>query len=43
MAMRQVSSRELAKPKTYFLGVDLGQAQDFTAITVLEREERDTG
>jgi hypothetical protein len=27
----------------YILGVDLGQAQDFTAITVLEREERDTG
>ncbi len=43
MTMRHVSSRELAKPKTYFLGVDLGQAQDFTAITVLEREERDTG
>ncbi len=27
----------------YILGVDLGKAQDFTAITVLEREQRDTG
>jgi hypothetical protein len=43
MTLRYVSSRELAKPKTYFLGVDLGQANDFTALCVLEREERDTG
>ena len=43
MTLHYVSSRELARPKTYFLGVDLGQAQDFTALTVLEREERDTG
>lgn len=41
--MRYVSSRELATPKTYLLGVDLGQAQDYTAITVLEREQVDTG
>jgi len=27
----------------YILGVDLGQAQDFTAIVVLERTEVDTG
>ncbi len=40
---RHVSSRELARPKTYFIGVDLGQAQDYTAITVLERKQRDTG
>lgn len=27
----------------YILGIDLGQAQDYTAITVLERETRDAG
>jgi hypothetical protein len=27
----------------YILGVDLGQAQDFTALSVLERTGRDTG
>lgn len=27
----------------YVIGVDLGQAQDYTAIAVLEREELDTG
>jgi hypothetical protein len=27
----------------YILGVDLGQAQDFTAVTVLERREVETG
>lgn len=43
MTMHYVSSRELAKRKTYLLGLDLGQAQDYTAITVLEREERNTG
>jgi hypothetical protein len=43
MTLHYVSNRELAKPKTYFLGVDLGQANDFTALCVLEREERDTG
>ncbi len=40
---RHVSSRELAKPKTYLLGVDLGQTQDYTAITVLECNEVKTG
>jgi len=29
--------------KDYILGVDLGQSQDFTALVVLEREERETG
>ncbi len=32
MTLHYVSNRELAKPKTYFLGVDLGQANDFTAF-----------
>lgn len=26
--------------RTYFLGLDLGQSQDFTALAVVEREER---
>jgi len=43
MTLHHVSSRELANPKTYLLGVDLGQSQDYTAITVLEREQRNTG
>jgi hypothetical protein len=43
MTLHYVASRELAKPKTYFLAVDLGQAQDFTALTVLERKQVDTG
>jgi hypothetical protein len=43
MTMHYVSSRELAKRKTYLLGLDLGQAQDYTALCVLEREERNTG
>lgn len=41
--LQYVSSRELAKPKTYLLGVDLGQAQDYTVITVLECGKRGTG
>jgi len=39
--MRLVTGRELLKD--YLIGVDLGRAQDFTALCVLEQERRDTG
>jgi hypothetical protein len=39
--MRFVTAQELVKD--YIIGVDLGQAQDFTALCVLEQEQRDTG
>ena len=36
---------QLEKVVSYFLGLDLGQAQDYTALTVAEREqlEREVG
>ncbi len=43
MTLHHVPSREFANPKTYLLGVDLGQSNDFTALCVLEREQRNTG
>ncbi len=33
----------MSEKPLYILGVDLGQAQDYTALTVLERTGRDTG
>ncbi len=40
---RKQETKDLSLPrKGFIMGVDLGQAQDFTAVVVLEREERET-
>ncbi len=43
MTLHHVPSRLLMNRKTYLLGVDLAQSSDYTALCVLEHEERDTG
>ncbi len=40
---RHVSAQELVKPTTYFIGVDLAQTNDYTALCVLERSGVPTG
>ncbi len=40
---RKQETKGLSLPrKGFIMGVDLGQAQDYTAVVVLEREERET-